>query len=260
MRFQLLAARAAFAVLVLAALVAGVAIAGVRLGRIAYGQGLLLMAPATMLGLVALGLAFAWLRSAVGRNEGTGKRLGLAALLGSLAFLYPPLSNAWYGLTMPAIHDAATNPDDPPQFVALARLRQPGQNGLDFDGRRKIRYQGEEVTVAYAIHAYKNGLITHPHTKLLPNSADPVATVFWRCFEAAKAMGWTIVDADQKDGRIEATARSFWFGRISDIVIQVRRSGSMAARADARAESREGAVDHGFNIFLLRDFKARAGI
>ena len=63
-----------------------------------------------------------------------------------------------------------------------------------------------------------------------------------------------------KDGRIEATAQSFWFGRTSDIVIRVRRAGSIGARTDARAESREGTIDHGFNIFLLRDFKAKAGI
>ena len=182
------------------------------------------------------------------------------ALAGSLAFLYAPLSHFYYGLTMPAIHDAATDPDEPPQFVALAKLRQPGQNGLDFDGQRKIRYQGEEVTVAYALHLYKNGLITHPHTRLLPNSADPVATIFWHCFEVAKDMGWTIVDTDAKAGRIEATAKSFWFGQISDVVIRVRRAGSIGARADARAESRVGGIDHGFNIFLLRDFKAAAGI
>ena len=53
-------------------------------------------------------------------------------------------------------------------------------------------------------------------------------------------------DADQ--GRIEATASSLWFGQISDIVIRVRPSGDMGARADARAESREGAIDYGRNI------------
>jgi hypothetical protein len=33
----------------------------------------------------------------------------------------------------------------------------------------------------------------------------------------------------------------------------------MGARADARAQSRRGDTDNGFNIFLLRDFKAKSG-
>lgn len=260
MRSQSLVARAAFDALVLAILVAAAAIAGVRLGQFPYATGILVMWPATGLGLVALLLALWWLRGAIAHNVGSGKRLGLAALLGSLAFLYFPLSNVYYGLTMPAIHDAATDTGEPPQFVALAKLRKPGDNSLVFDGQRMIHYQGKDVSVSYALHLYKNGLITHPHSKLLPNSADPAATVFWHCFEVAKQLGWTIVDQDARQGRIEATAQSFWFGRISDIVIRVRRAGTLGARADARAESREGATDNGFNIFLLRDFKARAGV
>jgi len=260
MRSQCLAARAAFGTLILAILTAGIAVGGVRLDWFGYDLGLKLMWPATGLGLASLLLAVWWLRGAIAHNVGTGKRLGLAALIGSLAFLYVPLSNVWYGLTLPAIHDAATDPDEPPQFVALAKLRKPGENGLDFDGQRQIRFQGKDVTVSYALHLYKNGLITHPHSRLLPNSTDPVATVFGFCLDAARAMGWTIVDQNAREGRIEATARSFWFARTSDIVIRVRRAGTLGARADARAESREGATDNGFNIFLLRDFKAKAGI
>ncbi len=260
MRFQLLAARAAFAALVLAVLVAGVAIAGVRLDKLSYANGLRLMWPATALGLLALVLALLWFRRAFIRNAGEGKRMGLIALVGSLAFLYPPLSTAWRGLTLPPIHDASTDPEEPPQFKALAKLRRPGMNGPDFDGQAKIRYWGKEVTIAYALHDYRNGLITKPHTKLLPGSADPVGVIFWRCFEAAKKLGWTIVDYSAREGRIEATASSFWFGQISDIVIRVRQSGPIAARADIRAESRMGAIDNGFNIRLLAAFKEKAGI
>ena len=260
MRSQTLVARAAFGALILAALTAAAAIAGVRLGRLSYDLGLTLMWPATGLGLVALLLAVWWLKGAIAHNVGSGKRLGLAALAGSLAFLYVPLSNAYYGLTMPAIHDAATDPDEPPQFVALAKLRKPGENSLVFDGQRQIRYQGKDVTVSYALHLYKNGLITHPAFQAAAQQRRSGGDRFWQCFEVAKQMGWTIVDSSAKEGRIEAMAQSFWFGRISDIVIRVRRAGDLGARADARAESREGATDNGYNMFLLRDFKARAGI
>jgi fatty-acyl-CoA synthase len=78
--------------------------------------------------------------------------------------------------------------------------------------------------------------------------------IFWRCFETVKKLGWTIVDANEKDLRIEATDRSFWFGRISDIVIRVRPAGAIGSRVDLRAESRDGERDHGRNVARLKAF------
>ncbi len=259
MRSQLPAARLALAALVLELVVACAAIAGVRGGFFPYDTGIRIMGPATALGVAALIASLAWLRAAAISNTGIGKRMGLAALLGSLAFLYPPLSTFYYGQTMPPIHDAATDPDDPPQFVALAKLRRPGMNALAFDPQQKIHYQGEDVTVSFALHNYKNNLLTKPQFKLMPGSASPMKTLFWRCFETVKGLGWTIVDYNENEGRIEATATSLWFGQVSDIVIQIRPSGFMGARAVIRSESREGAIDYGRNIGLLRAFRASLG-
>ena len=54
--------------------------------------------------------------------------------------------------------------------------------------------------------------------------------------------------------RIEATDKSLWFGRISDIVIRVRPAGSIGSRIDLRAESRDGELDHGRNADRLKRF------
>jgi len=252
MRFQLFAARTAFAAMLLAVLAGAVAVAGVRLGLLTDKGGSRLMIPATALGLAALALALSWLRSALARNEGQGKKLGLIALLGSLAFLYSPITYVYYGYKLLPIHDITTAPEDPPQFVALAKIHPA--NGRAFDGARKISYKGEEVTVAYAMHQ-EYGLqaghfLTKPHVGLLisPQKA------FWRSFEVVKKLGWTIVDVSEKDLRIEATDRSLWFGRISDIVIRVRPAGSIGSRVDVRAESRDGELDHGRNAARLRQF------
>lgn len=258
MRFQLLAARAALAGLVAALLLAGAAIGGVRLDQFGFATGQAIMVPATLLAVAALAAGLLWLNAAISHNNGTGKRVGLVALAGTLLFLYPVASYEWQGLMGLPIADVTSAPDDPPPFVALARLRQPGQNPVAFDGQRKIRQDGEDVTVSYALHVYKNGLITQPHTKLLPNSKDPKATVFWRCFEIVKALGWQIVDYSAKDGRIEAVARSFWFGQPADVVVRVRAAGFMGARHDVRAQSREGQNDHGFTLGLVKAFKAKA--
>jgi fatty-acyl-CoA synthase len=252
MRFQLFAARTAFAALFLAALAGAGAVAGVRLGLLTDKGGSTLMIPATVLGLAALALALLWLRSALARNENEGRLLGLIALLGSLAFLYSPITYVYYGYKLLPIHDIATAPEDPPQFVVLARIHPA--NGRAFDGGRKISYKGEEVTVAYAMHEEYGGqaghFLTKPHVGLL---ISPQKT-FWRSFETVKKLDWTIVDVNEKDLRIEATDRSLWFGRISDIVIRVRPAGAIGSRVDVRSESRDGALDHGRNAARLKQF------
>jgi hypothetical protein len=254
MRFQLLAARLGFAALVLAVLLGAGAVLGVRSGLLTDATGSTLMIPAVVLGLVAVALALLWLRSALARNSGEGKPLGLVALFGAMAFLYPPLSYVYYGFTMLPIHDATTDPGDPPQFVALAKV--PSANSRVFDGNRRIpytgpdaRYRGQRVTVAYAFHD-KYPQLTHQHAGILQSPQK----IFWRSFELAKRLGWTIVDANEKDLRIEATDKSFWFGRISDIVIRVRPAGPMGTRVDLRSQSREGEKDHGRNVARLKAF------
>jgi hypothetical protein len=248
MRFQLFAARAALAALILAILAGIGAVAGIRLGLLTDKGASRLMIPATALGLAALTLALLWLRSALARNAGEGKRLGLIALVGSLVFLYPPLSYVYYGFTALPIHDATTDPEDPPQFVALAGIHPA--NSRVFDGTSKISYKGEMVPIAYAFHDKYYLTLAKPHVGLLisPQKA------YWRCFETVKKLGWTIVEASEKDLRIEATDKSLWFGRISDIVVRVRPAGSIGVRVDVRSESRDGALDHGRNAARLKAF------
>jgi hypothetical protein len=83
----------------------------------------------------------------------------------------------------------------------------------------------------------------------------PPGKMFWRCFNTAKRMGWNIVDYNEKQGRIEATATSFWFGQISDIVIRVRPAGIMGARFDMRAQSETGRRDFGRNLELMKAYR-----
>jgi hypothetical protein len=252
MRSQLLAARLALVLLVLGAVTALGAVAGVRLGLIAYRDALTVMVPATLLGVAALAAALVWTFMALKRNEGSGKRIGMAALAGALLFLYSPLTTAWARLTDLPIHDVTTNPEDPPRFVALAKLRRPGDNPLGFDGERRIHYRGEDATIAYLLHEYYRDL-TKPVAKLMPGNPHPASTLFWRSFEAAKQMGWHIVDYSEQEGRIEATGASFWFGRIFDIVMRIEPSGIMGARVAIRIQSRSDRIDNGASIAQLKE-------
>ena len=253
MRFALLATRLALAALLLAAAAAVAAIALVRTGMGYFSTGLEIMTASVALGLIALALALIWLISALRHNSGDGKRGGLTALLGSLLLLYVPLHTVYEGLLAPPIHDVTTDPDDPPPFVALAK-RPTGGEMLAFDAGAMIHYRGEHNTISYMLHEYYAEL-TKPLQPIMV-TGKPTAKMFWRCFNTAKRMGWRIADYSEKEGRIEATAASFWFGQVSDIVIRVRPAGVMGARFDMRAASENGQRDFGRNLELMKTYRA----
>ena len=248
MRFPIFAARLALAALLLAALIAALAIGSVRSGMAIFVTGLEAMTASVALALIALVLALVWMISALKHNRGEGKRAGLSALLGSLLLLYVPLHTVYQGLMAPPIHDVTTNPEEPPQFVALAK-RAAGANSTTFDASQMVHYRGEHNTVSYMLHEYYSKL-TYPLALIMPPSK-----MFWRCFNTAKRMGWHIVDYSEKEGRIEATATSFWFGQVSDIVIRVRPAGTLGARFDMRAESETGSRDFGRNLGLMKAYR-----
>jgi hypothetical protein len=246
-------AHIALAFLLLAALVAAMAVAGVRLGWFAYGPGWQLMIPATALGLAALAAALAWLAAALRNNDRTGRGAGLAALCGALLLLYPPLSTVFHRLTSPAIHDFTTDTENPPRFAALLKYRGPADNSPVYDGEARVRFEGETRSLSYVLHDHYRDLLK-PRAGFAIGSKDPVATFFWRDFNAMKKTGWTIIAWDEKAGRIEAVASSFWFGRPSDIVVRVRPAGIKGARTDIRSQSRQDPVDDGANAAHVKRF------
>ena len=63
------------------------------------------------------------------------------------------------------------------------------------------------------------------------------------------------MDFNAHDARIEATHASFWFGRISDIAVQVRRAGA-GARTDLRVQSRNDARDDGAGAAIAKRYFA----
>jgi len=77
--------------------------------------------------------------------------------------------------------------------------------------------------------------------------------VFDRALAAARDQGWEIVAAEPEEGRIEATATTFWFRFKDDVVIRIRESGE-TTYLDARSTSRVGMSDVGKNAARLRAF------
>jgi uncharacterized protein (DUF1499 family) len=67
-------------------------------------------------------------------------------------------------------------------------------------------------------------------------------------------MCWKIVDENQAEGRIEATATTLWFGFKDDVVIRIAPSPGNGTRVDIRSVSRVGLSDLGTNARRIRTF------
>ncbi|MEX2496224.1 MAG: DUF1499 domain-containing protein [Woeseia sp.] len=227
-------ALAALGVAVIAALLLLVAGPGTRLGFWEFGTGFTIMRWALFLGLGAAVLAIILLLIARTR-EGKAATL-LAAFVIGLAAAWLPWQSYRTVRSLPYIHDITTDTRHPPEFVDIAPLRATAPN--------PVKYPGEE-TAEQQREAY-------PHLRPLELDLPP-AKAFDRALDTATRQGWEIVAAVPEEGRIEATATTFWFGFKDDVVIRVTPAGD-GSRIDVRSKSRVGRSDVGANAARIRDF------
>jgi len=190
-----------------------------------YWLGLL----AALFGLIALLLALS------GRPRRHLARALIAIVLGVIAFV-PPMMFKHKAGAVPAIHDITTDTANPPQFQALLAQRADAPNSAVYGG----------AEIAAKQHA------AYPDIKPLQFDAPP-ATVFKAALDAARSMGWAIAAQVPEEGRIEATATTFWFGFKDDVVIRLRPEAG-GTRVDVRSESRVGGSDVGTNAARIRAY------
>jgi len=224
----------------IAALVA-VAIAasgyGARFGAWDYRVGFSILRYATYAGLAVAAIALVAL--CIPRTRARNGTVLAVALVVAAAASALPMYWLQQARTLPPINDITTDPDDPPEFVAIAPLRA--------DAPVSAAYGGKATA-----DAQRAG---YPDIAPIDLSRPPAAA-FDDALALARAMGWTIVASDARTGRIEATATTAWFGFRDDVVIRVTpRSGG--SRVDIRSHSRVGRGDLGANARRIRDFSAR---
>ena len=171
------------------------------------------------------------------RLEGRGVAIALLAFVAGGLVAYVPWHYDRLRQTLPPIHDITTDPANPPAFSAVVPLREAA-------GPDRVNYEGDKVAVQQR-QAYPDIV-----PLMLPL---PPAAAFDRALDTAKAMGWTIVAANDAAGRIEASDRSRWFGFTDDIVIRVTPAGS-GSRVDLRSSSRVGRSDFGVNAARVRRY------
>ena len=188
-------------------------------------------------GLLAAGLSLIGLLLALFARARRQRWRAVAGLvLGLIAFL-PPMLFVHKAESVPGIHDITTDTADPPAFQAVLALRKGASNSPVYGG----------AEVAAAQH------VAYPDIQPLQFDVTP-ARVFDAALDTAKSMGWAIAAEVPAEGRIEATATTFWFGFKDDVVLRVRPDAG-GTRLDLRSESRIGGSDVGANAARIRAFR-----
>jgi uncharacterized protein (DUF1499 family) len=222
----------------LALALAVIAVVLLALGPIGWRAGwwhfrfalLTLMPWAAYFGVAALSVAVLSLLLGRSRIELCGILMAILAFAVGGVIAYVPWHYNQIRRTAPPIHDITTDPDNPPEFVAVLPLRTA-------EGGNSVAYEGAKIAE----------LQRRAYPEIVPLAVALAApAAFNRALEAAQRMGWVIVAANEATGRIEASDRSRWFGFTDDIVIRVTAAGS-GSRIDLRSSSRQGRSDFGVN-------------
>lgn len=241
-------------------LTAGVAVGGVALasalgiwvGLWDFRTGFALLGPANSsavwvagLGLIITIGLFVFCRL---RGVDNGTRLSSMAAVGTiaaaLAYYIPVSYGPPEGVTYPPIHDVSTDTVNPPEFVAVLPLRADSPNSVVYGEARNTT---PETLAEMQTEAFPD---------LVPVVInEPPDAVFQRALAAVNEMGWELVAQVPEEGRIEATATTFWFRFKDDVVIRIRPTAA-GSIIDARSLSRVGLGDVGANAKRLRAFFA----
>jgi len=228
-----------------------IAVVIVRSGALDIVPALSTLAGALVLACVAILLSFGAGIVIWREGMGGGRYAVSGFLIGCALIGYP----AYLGIRasrLPAIYDITTDPIDPPQFDAIARLRPRDANPITYAGL----YTAEQQHNAYSD-------IEPDDTTASPQEAyDAAMKVItkrrWRVVDARPPqVGPRVIDTrapqgvSARDGIIEAVARTPILGFRDDVVVRVRATAD-GARIDVRSASRYGRHDLGTNAKRVR--------
>src|SRR5574340_1077271 len=223
-----------FVIALTAAGIAMLASLGSRWDLWHYSISLLMLRIATLCGILSFAVCLAGAVITMPGSWRGGFRCAVFGLAISFIIVAVPLS--WQAATAeaPLIHDITTDVADPPKFMALLPLRATAPNSADYGGPEVAALQHAAYPDIQPVTLY-----------MTPDRALDQAMA------AARSLGWTIMQRDRQEGRIEALERTTWFGFTDDIVIRVRPE-SNGSRVDIRSVSRVGAGDTGTNAARVR--------
>ncbi|HEY2033432.1 MAG TPA: DUF1499 domain-containing protein [Rhizomicrobium sp.] len=248
-------AKTTFAGFIVSLAIGLVAALGTRLGFWSTDFGLLTLFPWCVgVGVLTFVAGMIWILWAMIANDSSGARYGLIGLIGVFAVLYTPVTSFWSSYGQPPLSDATTDTEHPPVFVSLLTQRGDNASSPNYDGNKRMVFDGKTSTVSLIQHKYYGDI----HSAAILMSPE---RLFKRAVSAAYKMGWDVIAIAPDEGRIEATDTSFFFGITDDIVIRVKPAG-MGAKLDIRSKARaDGDFNGNRNPQRIRAFlKTLAGV
>ena len=229
-----------------------IAVIIVRSGALDIVPALSTLAGALALACLAILLAFGAGIVIWRQGIGGGRQAVTALLIGATLIAYPMYLGV-RASRLPAIYDITTDPIDPPQFDAIARLRPRDANPITYAGL----YAAEQQHAAYPD-------IEPDETTATPQDAYAAAMKVitkrkWRVVDSRPPQGPLprVIDARAlqtgtvRDGIIETVARTPILGFRDDLVVRIRPTVD-GARIDVRSASRYGRHDLGTNAKRVR--------
>jgi len=212
---------------------------GTRWGWWYFTTGFMILRWSAVAGLVATFVCLTGSILAGWEIRSSGVAIVLAGLLVGAVVAGIPWSWMRTAKQVPRIHDITTDMENPPRFISIMLLRKDAPNSPEYGGpgialQQRAGYPDIQPLV-------------------LP---IPVESAFERALQAARDMGWHIVDASAKYGRIEAMDRTFWFGFTDDVVVRITPLPGLS-KIDVRSVSRVGLSDIGTNAKRIRAFLSR---
>lgn len=184
-------------------------------------------------------LAVVGLVMALVRRRWTVALVAVAAVVIGAVTVAVPLGFSRSAAAVPPIHDITTDTENPPAFVALRAARAASPNGVEYGGPAVAAQQARAYADIVSMRL-----------------AAPPERVIGLAEAAARQLGWEIVAAEPREGRLEATATTPWFGFKDDVVVRVIPEPG-GTRVDVRSASRVGRSDLGVNARRIRAFRAR---
>jgi hypothetical protein len=136
----------------------------------------------------------------------------------------------------PFLHDISTDTENPPEFDVIDGLRADAPNPPEYPGEEAAEIQREgypDIITTYM--AYDRSVVFHEALALI------------------ESRGWSLAQADEEEGIIEATETLPWFGFKDDVVIRLQAERGRTI-FDMRSKSRVGGTDLGVNAKRITTF------
>ena len=201
-----------------------------------FRKGFVILRYTTYLGIVAVVVSVISAVLSFFKGARAMLLISMAGIFVGVFVVCVPLSWWLIAKRVPPIHDISTDTKNPPRFISILPLRKNAANLSEYAGPEAAKLQHEFYPDIQPV------FIALPPTK-----------AFEQALRAVLEMKWQIIDANESQGRIEATATTKWFRFKDDVIIRIERTDGRS-RIDIRSVSRVGKSDLGANAKRIRAY------